>query len=200
MPWGRVDDRFYRHAKVAELDARRRKGCVSLYWLAVSWCNDELTDGRVPLGTVRLLGCSRPEAEELVRVGLWERDGTAAYRIHDFLQFNQSAAKVREIRVLRARVGKAGAERRWDGKPDGKPHGKPDANDDGKDDAPSRARGARAESPVSRLPLPVENGVVAMPKTVGMLGVVPGMTRRSGIESTADVLARLATGSSGDES
>ena len=76
MAWGRCDDGFYRHDKVAELDDRLRKGCVSLYWLAIAWCNDRLTDGRVPPGTLRILGADVAEAEELARVGLWEVDGS----------------------------------------------------------------------------------------------------------------------------
>jgi hypothetical protein len=139
MPWGRIDDRFYRHAKVAELEEDLRKGCVALYWLAVSWCNDELTDGRVPLGAVRLLGGDKAEADELVRVGLWERDGKA-YRVHDFLEFNQSAVHVRDVRETRSQVGRIRAAYRWD------------ASTHASEDASTHASG---DGPVSRLPSPV---------------------------------------------
>lgn len=112
MPWGRVDDHHYRHPKVGELDESLRKGCIALYWLAISWCNDQLTDGRVPAGTVRTLGGDIAEANELVHVGLWEKDG-AGYRVHDFLDFNKSKAEVAQERAQRAVAGAAGARARW---------------------------------------------------------------------------------------
>lgn len=112
MPWGRVDDQHYRHEKVAELHDDLRKGCVALFWLSISWCNDRLTDGRVPPGTVRILGGDEAEAEELVRVGLWEKDGRG-YRVHDYLDFNKSRVQVQEERIQRRLAGQAGAQARW---------------------------------------------------------------------------------------
>lgn len=112
MPWGRVDDHHYRHPKVNELDEGLRKGCLALYWLAISWCNDHLTDGRVPAGIVRTLGGDTAEALELVHVGLWEMDGSG-YRVHDFLDFNKSKAEVEQEKVQRAAAGRSGARARW---------------------------------------------------------------------------------------
>lgn len=112
MPWGRVDDHHYRHPKVNELDESLRKGCLALFWLSISWCNDHLTDGRVPHGAVRMLGGDVTEADELVRVGLWEYT-TGGYQIHDYLQFNKSKAQVDEERIQRTLAGKAGAQARW---------------------------------------------------------------------------------------
>jgi hypothetical protein len=107
MPFGWVDDRHYRHQKLLELDEGLRKGCIALFWLAISWCNDQLTDGRVPTGTVRLLGGDLTEAEELVRVRLWERDGKA-YRVHDYLDFNKSRDQVMADRAVRHDLAVAG--------------------------------------------------------------------------------------------
>lgn len=112
MPWGRVDDSHYRHPKIGELDDELRKGCVCLFWMAISWCNDQLTDGRVPTGTVRVLGGQPAEADELVRVGLWEKDGSG-YRIHDYLDFNKSKEQVVAEREQRMLAGKARAAQRW---------------------------------------------------------------------------------------
>jgi hypothetical protein len=126
MAWGRCDDGFYRHEKVAELDDDLRKGCVALFWLAISWCNDRLTDGRIPPGTLRILGADVAEAGELVRVGLWETDGSG-WRVHDFLDFNKSRSKVEQDRLQRTLAGKAGAANRWHSdsdslsEPDGSP-------------------------------------------------------------------------------
>ena len=159
MPWGRVDDQHYRHEKVAELEDDLRKGCLALFWLAISWCNDRLTDGRVPRGTVRLLGGDIEEADELVRVGLWETDG-AGYRVHDFLEFNKSREQVETERIQRSLAGSAGAHKRWH--PDStsssgsyggsygtSPNGEPDEPNSG-EDAPV----SRTPSPVTRFPAP----------------------------------------------
>ncbi len=151
MPWGRVDDHHYRHEKLGELDEDLRKGCIALFWLAISWCNDRLTDGRVPGGTVRILGGDLAEADELVRVGLWERDGSA-YSVHDFLDFNQSKEQVIRMRAQRALAGAAGAKSRWHPDSD-------TANDlpnEPANDLPNEtdAPVTRNPSPVSRLPEP----------------------------------------------
>jgi hypothetical protein len=111
MPYGWIDDGHYRHRKLAELDERLRKGCVALFWLAISWCNDQLTDGRVPTGAVRLLGGDSAEADELVRVRLWERDGKG-YRVHDFLDFNKSRDQVAADRASRHDLAVAGGTAR----------------------------------------------------------------------------------------
>ena len=92
MPWGRIDDGHWRHRKVAKLDDDLRKPCLALFWLAVSWANDHGTDGHISSTGLRQLDGTREEADELVRVGLWERDGKA-YRIHDFLDFNKKIGR-----------------------------------------------------------------------------------------------------------
>lgn len=149
MPWGRVDDHHYRHEKLGELDDDLRKGCIALYWLAISWCNDRLTDGRVPVGTVRILGGELAEAEELVRVNLWEKDGNG-YRVHDFLDFNQSKEQVIRMREQRALAGAAGAAARW--------HPANDLPSTVPSDLPSGVLDemhGKQDAPVTRLPLPV---------------------------------------------
>lgn len=149
MPWGRCDDGHYRHRKVSELDDDLRKGCLALYWLAVSWCNDQLTDGRVPSSTVRMLGGDVAEAEELVRVGLWEKDGKA-YRIHDFLDYNKSRDQVFADRAQRSAAGALGAASRW-----GSDSGSPNGSYGGSlgDSSSEMHGGEDAPSPVPRTPV-----------------------------------------------
>lgn len=88
MPWGRVDDGFYDHPKLDRL-GKDRMPAAGLYWVAVSWCNRWLTDGLVPRDRVTRLGGSIRLAELLVDAELWEREGRD-YRVHDFLEFNDS--------------------------------------------------------------------------------------------------------------
>ena len=106
MPWGRIDDTLYDHPKVDDL-GRYRLPCMGLYLLALSYSNRHLTDGHIPTGQVKRLGGTRFLAEQLVRVGLWDLlvDG---YRIHDFLDYNDSASAVRRRRVDFQELGKRG--------------------------------------------------------------------------------------------
>lgn len=142
VPWGRCDDTYYRHPKVGDLDEAVRKGCNALYWLAISWANDHLTDGHIPTGTLRTLGADVEEADELVRVGLWERSDRG-YVIHDWSDFNQTKVHVLEIRALRSDIGKRGAASRHNnqlgnllGNAPSNAAGKPPSIVHSKDDAP----------------------------------------------------------------
>lgn len=100
MPWGRVDDTWYDHPKLEELEDDRLAG-AGLNSLAWSWCNRFLTDGKLPRGTVAKLGGTIELADQLVRVGLWE-SAPGGYQIHDFLVYNDSAEQVRERRATEA--------------------------------------------------------------------------------------------------
>lgn len=151
MPWGRCDDGFYRHGKVAMLKESMALECVGLYWLAISWCNDQLTDGKVSASAVRLLGGKKVHAMELIRVGLWDT-GADTFLVHDFLEFNKSKAQVLQERADAAErkaksrglsQGESQRESRSESQRDGRKDG------DGDGEALSLAR------PVSRSPSPV---------------------------------------------
>ena len=105
MPWGRVDDTWYDHPKLEDLDESRewpdRLAGAGLNSLAWSWCNRFLTDGRVPRATVAKLGGTIELADMLVGVGLWE-SAPGGYVIHDFLVYNDSAEQVRARRATEA--------------------------------------------------------------------------------------------------
>ena len=118
MPWGKVDDNLYDHPKLDRL-GRDRLPAVGLHFLAISWCNRWLTDGAVPRERVVKLGGTLRLSELLVAVGLWELAG-ADYRIHDFLEFNQSREQVIRGREQRSEAGRIGGKARWR-KDDGEP-------------------------------------------------------------------------------
>ena len=108
MPWGRIDDSFYDHPKLDALGGSRLP-CVGLYTLALSWSNRYLTDGFIPADRVRRLGGTVHLAAKLVDAGLWEKVGDD-YRVHDFLDFNDSAETVRSRRVDMRELGKRGGQ------------------------------------------------------------------------------------------
>lgn len=120
MTWARIDDRFHSHPKVASLGPYML-ACVGLHTLALSWCNDQLTDGAIPTDQVpRLAGdltLLLPQGQpwelvaRLVAVGMWE-EMESGYRIHDFLDYNPSKRHVMQLRKTRALAGQAGGRQR----------------------------------------------------------------------------------------
>lgn len=97
MTWFKVDDTFYGHPKLTELE---QGSCyfeaISLWVLAGSWSAAQLTDGAIPAGQIRKLGCKKRAAEELVRVGLWERTSTG-YAYHDWAKYQPTREEI-EVR------------------------------------------------------------------------------------------------------
>lgn len=96
MPWGRLDDSLYDHPKLDALGKHRLAG-VGLNTLAMSWSNRYLTDGFVPRERVLRLGGTYNLADALVTAGLWEKV-EGGFRIHDFLDYNDSRDDVRRGR------------------------------------------------------------------------------------------------------
>ena len=103
MAWVRIDDAFPGHPKVASICVAKRPFAVQLHINALCWSNAYLTDGRIPIEHVHVLGSDIPIAspttapleiaEVLVAAGMWERDGNS-FRIHDFHDFQPSRRQV----------------------------------------------------------------------------------------------------------
>lgn len=160
MAWGRIDDGHWRHRKVAALNDDMRKPCIALFWLAVSWANDHGTDGRVTRTGLRQLDGTTAEADELVRVGLWDKDDKG-YAIHDFLDFNKSQEQLAAEKAQRTMAGTAGAAAKWSR---GESHGKSLGTSLGKSshEMPSEMHGEMdAPYPVSRTPVSPEPAPLA---------------------------------------
>lgn len=90
MTWFRVDDTLAFHRKV--IDAGN--AAMGLWVRAGSWSSQHLTDGCIPLRTVKLLG-TVSQARRLVTAGLWmETDD--GFQFHDWSIQNPTAATVRD--------------------------------------------------------------------------------------------------------
>ncbi len=93
MPWGKLDDTLYDHPKLDKLGPDRN-ACVGLWARSISWCNRYLTDGMIPAARAEQFADGHPEhLVLLVRAHLFDR-GRGGYKVHDFLEFNDSKVDV----------------------------------------------------------------------------------------------------------
>ena len=125
MPWARLDDMLPVHPKVRALT----DSAFRLYISAICWSNCNQTDGHIPSGQLRFVSDvhrPRTRADQLVQAGLWETadDG---WRIHDYLEYQPSAEKVKRERELKRQ-----RQERW--------RAHVEASQDPSEDGSSRAR------------------------------------------------------------
>lgn len=112
--WVKLDDKLHSHPKRWHVG----NAALGLHVLALSYCGDQLTDGRVPERWAR----QQQEAEEIAELctaGFWSADEDG-FVIHDFLDYNPSREQVlaereqareRMARVRRKRSGEHRAKR-----------------------------------------------------------------------------------------
>lgn len=112
MAWVRVDDLAPTHAKIIQVGV-----AFAVYVGGLCYANRYLTDGFIPARQLSaVLPGVRPRqvllmAVKLVEAGLWEvTDG--GYQIHDYHDYQPTAATVRSIRDARAKSGQRGGQRK----------------------------------------------------------------------------------------
>lgn len=108
MPYGLVDDKLHSSVKWR----MATKGGRALWITALSWCMDQLTDGHVPKGMLRMLDGSPADARSLVTVGLWEM-GDSGWQFHDWQDYQPDAASIRAKREKESEGGQIGNHIRW---------------------------------------------------------------------------------------
>lgn len=104
--WVKLDDGFTEHIKL------ERAGPLAgwLHVCALCYCARQLSDGRIPKSkALRLADVPKPSAlaAKLVEVGLWEEDGED-YVVHDYHDWNPTAAEEIDKRRKRAEAGRKG--------------------------------------------------------------------------------------------
>lgn len=111
MPWFKIDDGFHCHPKVLAAG----NAALGLWTRLGAYCSDQLTDGFVPESIAKTYG-KRGEIDRLLAVNLLENgehsDYGPGYWLHDYLDFNPSADKVREERAAAAERQRRARERR----------------------------------------------------------------------------------------
>lgn len=108
MVWFKVDDGLWAHPKFAALS----DSAQALWLRAGAWCSQQLTDGHVPAHMGPMLRLTEEAAGELVRVGLWSREGDA-YRFHDWQAYNPDAATVKAGQQAKLEGAARGNHKRW---------------------------------------------------------------------------------------
>lgn len=99
MVWFNVDDGFWSHPKVLELDA----AAVALWVRAGSYCAKHLTDGKVSHRALRLLDGDENAAAGLVLAGLWVFDDAEnCWWFHDWAKYQRTREQVEAERTAAA--------------------------------------------------------------------------------------------------
>jgi hypothetical protein len=93
IPWFKVDDGFWAHPKVLELST----DAGWLWTRAGAYSAQQLTDGRITVATLAMLGSAVDTASELVSAGLWDvtRNG---WEFHDWEKYQPTREEVLEER------------------------------------------------------------------------------------------------------
>src|SRR5262245_8459291 len=104
MTWTRLDDGLLGHPKITaagkRLGRNGRDRAFALYVQGLMFANRHSTDGHLSwadIGTFTGRSRASSVADALVAADLWERNGSG-FVIHDFLDFNFSAADVKAQR------------------------------------------------------------------------------------------------------
>jgi len=115
--WSRLDDALLDHRKVFEAGDRIGKNgpaiAIGLYAMGLMWTNKQLSDGYLPAGVVKRFPVAEPVrfAQALVGARLWEKV-KGGYRIHDFHDWNFTAAQIQlQRKEDRERKRKGGRNR-----------------------------------------------------------------------------------------
>ena len=96
MTWVKLDDGFTEHPKVVQAG----KLAQSLFIDGLCYSARQLTDGFIPCVVAERFGYGRQfskAADALIDAGMWTRVGNG-FQIHDYLEYQQSAASVRAER------------------------------------------------------------------------------------------------------
>lgn len=123
MVWQRIDDQFGVSKKVIRIPKRQRHAVIGLWTLAANYSVRALTNGVLEQHELDELDARAGDIAELVRVGLWHREGESCEScapapaggvvIHDFLVYNPDAASVAAGRESKSDGGRHGNHVRW---------------------------------------------------------------------------------------
>src|SRR5262249_47185733 len=109
-PWMRLDDAAMSNLKIMRLS----DSAFRLWIKGLCYCQQHLTDGRIPREVLREIGAKRKDADELStpnvegKAPLWEPIDGFGFQVHDFLDWNESRDEIHKKReAAKLRVTKA---------------------------------------------------------------------------------------------
>ena len=112
MPWAALDDGWWNHPKLLAVSPSAR----ALHAAAISYCNQQLTDGvirREMLAALLPGGNAIEAAAELTRGDLFEVHPSGHY-LHDYLDYSLSRAEIERRREAKRASGEQSvAKRKW---------------------------------------------------------------------------------------
>ena len=108
LPWVRLEAGLAQNPKILDLIERKAHRAAFGYVLSIAYAATQDTDGYLPPGALPFLHLTRKDADTLVTVGLWQRDGNG-WRIPDYLEYQPGKAyKDQHKRAVCARWIKEG--------------------------------------------------------------------------------------------
>jgi hypothetical protein len=134
MPWVRFDDEYPENRKIKRLS----DSAYRLHSEAIFWCARHLTDGFVPADELDDVTNVRRPAKllpDLMQRRLWE-PVEGGWLIHDYLEYQPSAEKVREEREARKKRQERWLAKKRNGKDASASASEDASHDASKDDAP----------------------------------------------------------------
>lgn len=95
MAWFKVDDGFYRSAKVLSIPRDVRAEALGAWIIVGTWAADNMVDGVVPKPVLEDMPLSVQAIEALVKVGLWIDEGDSI-RFHDWCDYQPTREQLQE--------------------------------------------------------------------------------------------------------
>lgn len=92
MGWVRIDDSFYDHPAMVDLDLAH----WGLWAWSLAFSNRNLTDGRISLAAVKRMDPDGELTQALIDAGRWHLLPDAAIEINDYLDYQRSSEQIRE--------------------------------------------------------------------------------------------------------
>lgn len=113
---------YYRHPKLVLANSISGDERAETLWTrGLDYSNEHATDGFIPKGMPQMLTPTKTVAriKGLVQAGLWD-EVEGGWQYHDFHEWNRTAEQLEARRAAiskkRSDAGKAGAQKRWQGR------------------------------------------------------------------------------------
>ena len=109
LPWIRFDTTLPDHPKMLELlgykDGHRS---AFVFCCSLAYAGRHGTDGFIPAAALTRINGRKQDADNLVRVGLWDPDTEGGWHVHDYAEYQQTAEVTDAVRDKRRMASRKG--------------------------------------------------------------------------------------------